>query len=100
MQAELVKKENGKVALVGEVNANNIVDILNQGEQFFSTLSSDICLDLIDLTSAKSMVLSLLLSWLRCLKRLKVNCEIINMPPKLFDMARVSGLEQVLPIVK
>lgn len=100
MPATLEKDENGLMILVGDINAETVVELQKQGEKLFSLEPSVIRLDLKELVSAKSIVLSLLLSWLRYADRMNLTFEIINMPSQLFAMARVSGLEKVLPITQ
>lgn len=90
--------EDGKIlVLKGVVNADNVMAIRKDGESIISKLSGDVVIDLLAISSAGAVTLSLLLTWLRTAKNRNISMVVKNMPDKLFDMARVSGLELVLP---
>jgi phospholipid transport system transporter-binding protein len=99
MTLKFQKRESDNVVeLSGQVLAEDVAGLLKQGETFFSSASQCMVLDLEGLESANSIILSLLLSWLRLAKRKRFDIEIINMSSQLQAMARVSGLENVLPV--
>jgi phospholipid transport system transporter-binding protein len=99
MTLKFEKRENDNcIELSGHVHAEDITEILEKGEVFFSNVSQSILLDLEGLESANSIILSLLLSWLRLAKRKHLDIKIMNMSNQLHAMARVSGLESFLPV--
>ncbi len=97
MNDSVVLKDGNILVLKGFVNPENVMVIRKAGEDIISTLSSDAVIDLSAITSAGAVTLSLLLAWLRAAKNRNISIVVTNMPDKLFDMARVSGLELVLP---
>jgi len=85
------------LVLKGAVNADNVMAIRKEGEDIISKLSTGGVIDLFAVSSAGAVTLSLLLAWLRAAKSRNVSLVVRRMPDRLFDMARVSGLELVLP---
>lgn len=97
MNNSVVLKDENTLVLKGEVNASNAVAIRKAGEGIISKLSVNAVIDLSAISSAGAVTLSLLLCWLRAAKSRNISIVFTKMPDKLFDMARVSGLELVLP---
>lgn len=96
--SELVAlKENNVLVLKGVITTDNVVAIRKAGENIIAKLSMDGVIDLSAVSSASAVTLSLLLAWLRAAKSRNLSLVIRQMPDKLFDMARVSGLELVFP---
>lgn len=92
--------EAGLLQLGGRFDHSSILPIREEGEKRIRSLSSQSCrVDLSEVESGDSVFLSLLLSWSRLCKAHGVKMELTGVPSSLLDMARVSGLETVLPIV-
>ena len=85
------------LALMGDVTSENVVSIRAEGENLISRITSSGVIDLGGLSSANTITLSLLLSWLRFAKSRSVVLTVRQASAKLFDMARVSGLDHILP---
>lgn len=97
LAADVTGRDSDTLLLVGDVTFQNVVSLRGKGESIISRMSSRGIIDLTGLCSANTVTLSLVLSWLRFAKRSNVSLTISQSPGKLFDMARVSGLESVLP---
>ena len=97
MSNSVVLQDKNILVLKGKVTADNVLEVRKVGEDIISKLSMDGIIDLSAVSSAGAVTLSLLLAWLRAAKSQNVSLVVINMPDRLFDMARVSGLELVLP---
>lgn len=95
--ADVVARNADTLLLTGDVTSQNVVSLRTKGESVIRQMTSRGTIDLAGLSSANTITLSLLLSWLRFAKRSNVSLIINQSPGKLFDMARVSGLELVLP---
>ena len=96
--SDLVSLQDENVlVLKGGVTAANVIVIRKAGEDIISKFSIDGIIDLSSVSSASAVTLSLLLAWLRIAKSRNVSLVFRGMPDRLFDMARVSGLELVLP---
>ncbi|MFD2229679.1 STAS domain-containing protein [Alkalimarinus sediminis] len=97
LAADVTVQNADTLLLTGDVTAQNVVALRAKGEAMIQSLHSKSVINLSGLCSANTITLSLLLSWLRFAKRSNVSLTISQPPNTLFDMARVSGLELVLP---
>jgi len=87
------------LVVVGEVDLDSVVDVRKAGEKLIDGAGSSFLVDLGGLTSAHSVALSLLVRWMAYARQQEKTFEIRGMPAKLFDVARVSGMETILPLV-
>ena len=97
MVAEVNLQNAGILALSGDITSDNVVSIRRKGEGVISKMSSSAVVNLAGLATANTLTLSLLLAWVRCARQQNMTLTITQPSSKLFDMARVSGLELVLP---
>lgn len=97
MVAEVSAPNADMLLLTGDVTSENVASLRDKGESIIRQMTSQGTVDLAGLCSANTITLSLLLSWLRFARRCNVSLVISQSPGKLFDMARVSGLELILP---
>ena len=95
--AEVNAPNADTLLLAGDVTSENVASLRDKGESVIRQMTSQGTINLAGLCSANTITLSLLLSWLRFAKRSNVSLVISQSPSKLFDMARVSGLELILP---
>jgi len=82
------------VGLIGSETANEVNALLKEHVRYRA--NSILVLDLVELKSVSSVILSLLLCGLRTAKEVNCNLSFKNMPQDLFNMARVSGIESIL----
>lgn len=92
LNAQLIKLEGG---VESELNLLQLKAALTNEIQ--KSKNDDLVIDLEKLTTFNSQVLSLLLCGLRTAHKSQCRVRFDNMPPGLFDMARVGGLDSVLP---
>ena len=85
----------GVLELNGEVNFDNVVDVLKKSLDVFPSLPT-ITIDLKNLTKSDSSGLALLVAWMRRARAEKKNIKFLNMPSFMQDLARVSGLNKLL----
>jgi anti-anti-sigma factor len=91
------KHDNHTLSLKGSVEhfeATQCKSILSEAIQTFS--GKALQLDISGLESVSSIALSFLLFGLRCASKSSCELHYHNMPPALFNMARVSGIETIL----
>ncbi|MCP5162994.1 MAG: STAS domain-containing protein [Hahellaceae bacterium] len=92
--------ESGRLRLSGILDDNNILGIRQWGERQIKAGvaegMSGLIIDLAELESAQSQVLSLLLCWIRSANGKGSDVKIENAPLKLQEVARVSGLDAFL----
>lgn len=86
------------IRVEGEVDFDTVAEVRKAGEKLIDRAKSPFLVDLQGLTSAHSVALSLLVRWMAYAQSQDKKFEILGMPAKLFDVARVSGLETVLPL--
>ncbi|MCF7980708.1 MAG: STAS domain-containing protein [Pseudomonadales bacterium] len=93
---EPVSKDCFKVS--GELAFANVVAIRDQGIVLLDKADSDVEISLAGVTRAGSAAVSLLLSWLRFAAEKEINLVFSHLPADLDGVARVSGIDQILPI--
>ncbi len=92
-----VKVSNdGNVSVSGEITFFTVNDALS-----FNVLSgkSDVVINLDGVTRSDSSGLALMVHWLREAKEKQINLKFEAIPEKLFALAKVSNLDEILPIV-
>ncbi len=97
MSATVELKEPGVLLLKGRVTVSNVMAVRKIGDSIIDKMVLKGVIDLSELESANAITLSLLLAWLRTGVHKNNSLDIRHMPRNLFDMARVSGLELILP---
>ena len=93
-------QEPNLLLLSGEVDFESVESARTQGEQLIDRSPASFAVDLSGLSSAHSVALSLLMRWYAYARQKGKALHIQGMPAKLFDVARVSGLETVLPLAE
>ncbi len=81
----------------GELNFSTVPALLERGAALLAGGEGPVRLDLGGVTRADSAGLALLIEWLRIARRRRADLEIRNMPEQLRAIARVSGLDGILP---
>ncbi|MCC6207860.1 MAG: STAS domain-containing protein [Gammaproteobacteria bacterium] len=82
----------------GELNFSTVPALLERGSALLAGCEGQVRLDLGGVTRADSAGLALLIEWLRVARRGRARLEIRNMPAQLRAIARVSGLDSILPM--
>ncbi len=94
--ASLDRDGAGRWCLRGEVLPADAVAIRQQGESWLASSSAVVVVDLAGLSRSTSVVLSILLCWMRAAEGAGKCLQIEGWPPALEDIARVSGIDTVL----
>jgi len=96
--AELRIEETGQGSwlLVGDLSFTTVQD-LRGGLDIKSADRPGISIDLAGVTRSDSAGLALLIEWLRESERLGKTITFLNMPAQMQSIARVCGLEDILP---
>ncbi len=95
---EISKTDDQTMTLSGVVDVDNAMALKSEGEELLRSLKGDIVIDLKGVEHSSSVGVSVLLCWLRAAKAAGNNLVFRAMPAKMFDVARVSGLDDVLPL--
>ncbi|OUS31707.1 hypothetical protein A9Q99_03855 [Gammaproteobacteria bacterium 45_16_T64] len=98
MTASLQQINPKRMALEGVLNRHTVGPLRADFSKYLKGADSCIELDLEKVGQSTSVGLSLLLCYVRKAKKTNKTLTLVNMPHKLFEMARVSGLDDVLPL--
>ncbi len=99
MAATLREVQSGVLALSGAVDAQNCNQLRTLGRQLLAASAADTCVvDFHQVTHGGSFCLSLLLCWWRDAHALGKKLLIWQLSPELQQMARLYGLDDVLPL--
>ncbi len=94
-----VETRDGQVWLSGCVDTGNAVAVRQALEKMAAVWQDEVLvLNLSGVTSARSVVLSVLLRLMAACDKKGLQLRLESIPHRVFEMARVSGLDAVLPI--
>ena len=96
-QASLAALGPGAFALAGELDHSNAAQLLLQGERAFAGLPR-VEVDLAGVTQADSAGLALLIEWVAVSRSAGRELHFRAVPSQLLAIARLAGVEEILPI--
>jgi len=97
MTTAITKQDNGNVSICGDLNAVTVPKLLETGLAVLEELD-DITIDLDHVERSDSSGLAMLTELLRSATKANKKIRFINMPPQLLAIAKISGLDEILPI--
>lgn len=89
--------ENGFL-INGELSFASVPQLLKEGERKLLAAGRSVTVDLRGVSRTDSAGLALLVEWTRRMRRGGHEVSFINIPQQMMALARLSGLEQVLPL--
>ncbi|MFA7387206.1 MAG: STAS domain-containing protein [Thiohalobacteraceae bacterium] len=98
-QASVRSGADGRLVLSGELSFDTVVRLRAQAEPLLDR-ADDIRIDLQDIARSDSAGLALLVEWMRSAGRRGKAIEFLNIPQQMLAIARVSSLDQVLPLAR
>lgn len=98
MSASIQRQDDDSYLVSGELNMQSVPALLHEVEPILGRSQDDVCFDLQGITRSDSAGLALLVEWLQAARQCRRQLTFCNLPPQLRDIARVSGLEQLLPL--
>ncbi len=97
MSRPVVSLSNGKLSLSGDVTPENVVGIRGEGERLIAETSGPAMVaDLSDLGAAHSVILSLLMCWVRHAESEGISLRFEGVGERLRSLAALSGLDEHL----
>jgi len=96
-QGQLQKIDDNRYGLTGDLTFQT-VPALWKSSELALTSAGEVCLDLCKVERFDSSALALLIGWMEVLERKQLTLKLINVPTKMLDIARVSGLDTMLNI--
>ena len=101
MITKLEKTSDGHYLLKGRLSFNSVPLLWSQyKDDLLADTSSSIEIDLSRLKRSDSSGLALLIEWYRSAEQHHKSIIFSNVPAQMMDIARVSELDKILPIVK
>ena len=95
--AAIRRGADDRLVVEGELDFTTVVGLLGDARPLLEA-GTDVRIDLQGITRSDSAGLALLIEWMRTAQRLGKAIQFLNIPPQMLDIARVSSLDQVLPL--
>jgi phospholipid transport system transporter-binding protein len=92
----MIRREGRKMLVSGPVTLTNAAQVLEQGRQFLA--EGVRAVDFGEVTEVDSSALALALAWLRDARAAKRELAFANLPEALQTLARLYGVEELLPL--
>lgn len=96
-QAARLELVGDRLAVSGDINPANVRDIRAEGERLIAGHKQGLVIDLSGLGAAHSVVLSLLLCWMRLARSQNQELRLEGTGGRLRSLATLSGLDEHLP---
>lgn len=93
-----IQLTEGVIHVSGDLNAASVPALLDDATALFQQAGEQFSVDLADVTRADSSGLALLIDWMRSARRDNQQLSFRRIPAQLLEMARVSGIESLLPL--
>lgn len=94
---EIVTDANDRLCLQGELAFATVMGLLDQSKPLFRERES-LVFDLGGVDKTDSAGLALLVEWMGWAEKDQKSIQFVNIPRQMMDIARVSGLDRVLPV--
>ena len=91
----MIRREAGRLLLSGPVTLGNVAALLEEGRRHLAEGAATV--DLGEVTELDSSALALLLAWLRDARAAGRSLAFANLPDGLRTIARLYGVEDLLP---
>ena len=96
-EAIIQRVADGRLLLSGELDFTTVTRLNGEALKLLEGADS-ICVDLHGIVRSDSAGLALLVEWMRAARRLGKPIQFLNIPQQMLAIARVSGLDEVLPL--
>ncbi|GAB4392437.1 MAG: hypothetical protein Tsb005_06430 [Gammaproteobacteria bacterium] len=99
-QITLQRRDNQHIVLSGDLTFDTVLAAQRQARLLFTSATKQLVIDLHAIARSDSAGLALLLDWLRLAKHHQMNLQLMNVPAQLLAMAKVCGLDGILPLME
>ena len=96
--ASLEQLDAHQFALSGELTMQTVPAVARDSQSLISNMRGEIKINLANVVRADSAGLALLIDWLRQAQRYEFKLEFEHLPEQLMQIARLSELQELLPI--
>jgi phospholipid transport system transporter-binding protein len=94
----VIRREDGRIVLSGPVTLANVAQVLEEGRRHLAEGAATV--DLAEVGELDSSALALLLAWLREAKAAGRALAFTNLPESLQTIARLYGVQDLLPAAR
>jgi Predicted NTP binding protein (contains STAS domain) len=95
------REESGRLKVLGVLSFDTVPALWKQARSLFNKNESpSLCIDLGGVTRCDSAGLALLIEWTRSARRARKAIVFMNVPEQMLSLARVSSLEDILPLAR
>lgn len=98
-EATLEASADGRYTLRGDLSFDTVPALCEQGERLFSPGEGELTVDLGAVRRADSAGVALLVEWTRQARAAGRAIHFTHIPAQMLAIARVSSLDEVLPLV-
>lgn len=91
---------NGQFAVEGELSKFTVPSIMKHAQAVIKGATQNLLIDLKDVTRTDSAGLALLLEWMTLASKKDLQIHFKNLPAQLWEIAKVSDLEDILPLAE
>jgi phospholipid transport system transporter-binding protein len=94
----VIRREDSRIVLSGPVTLANVAQVLEEGRRHLAEGAATV--DLAEVSELDSSALALLLAWLREAKAAGRALAFTNLPESLQTIARLYGVQDLLPAAR
>ncbi|HEU4351024.1 MAG TPA: STAS domain-containing protein [Burkholderiales bacterium] len=94
----MIRREGRRITLSGPVTLANATRLLDEGRKHLAEGARTV--DLGEVTELDSALLAVILAWLRDSRAAKRELAFANVPQPLQTLARLYGVEELLPVAR
>jgi phospholipid transport system transporter-binding protein len=94
----MIRREGRKITVSGPVTLTNAARVLDEGRQHLAEGARTV--DLGEVTELDSALLALALAWMRDARAAKRDIAFANPPQGMQTLARLYGVEDLLPVTR
>lgn len=91
-----VRIENNTLYVCGELDFSNAIFIYQQSQPLFLSAASALVIDFSGLHAANSVVMALMIDWMRRAKRADKSIQFKHLSSDVMSLARASGLDKII----
>ena len=98
MSVQIELHADNTVVLSGELNMETVPGLLDRMPVSLDKPGIELSIDLKGVTRSDSAGLALLVEWMQHAQQRQCHLRFAHLPQQLLDIARVSGLDSILPL--
>ena len=98
-EAQIKSLGEGRMQLSGVLDLDSVPELLSAIEALTYDASA-VAVDLREVERADSAGVALLVAWMRSARQAQRDIRFLNMPSQMLNIARVSGLDEILPLAR